>query len=80
MPAPDVGLPCGVMENCPDAATTAFAATRDRRVHVLRERTPQAATPTLSCSAFDPIAALVACASRRKIGARRYGFTSTHRM
>ena len=54
MPSPDVGLPCGVMEVCPDGT--------DYRVRCdgtsgacmcFMKGVPTAATPTLSCSGFD---------------------------
>jgi hypothetical protein len=62
MPAPDLGLPCGVMEACPDGSNyrvrcdgTSGACT------CFANGAPQAAMPTMSCTGFDPMAALVAC-------------------
>ena len=62
MPAPDVGLPCSVMEVCPDGT--------DYRVRCdgtsgscmcFMKGVPTATTPTLSCTGIDSSAALVAC-------------------
>jgi hypothetical protein len=62
MPSPDVGLPCGVREFCPDGI--------DYRVNCdgttgacmcFMKGMPTASTPTMMCSSFDPIGALVAC-------------------
>ena len=62
MPSPDVGLPCSVMESCPDgsnyrvncdgvtSACTCFA-----------NGAPTATMPTMSCTTFDPLADLIAC-------------------
>ncbi len=62
MPSPDVGLPCSVIESCPDGsnyrvncdgatgACTCFA-----------NGAPAATMPTMSCATFDPLADLVAC-------------------
>ena len=62
MPAPDVGLPCGVMETCPDGKS--YRVRCDGTTGACMcfvNGTPQAATPTMSCSGFNPTAALVAC-------------------
>ena len=62
MPSPDVGLPCGVMEVCPDGT--------DYRVRCdgtsgacmcFMKGVPTAAMPTLSCNPFIPSVALAAC-------------------
>jgi hypothetical protein len=62
MPSPDVGLPCGVTEVCPDGT--------DYRVRCdgtsgacmcFMKGLPTAAMPTLSCSNFIPSVALDAC-------------------
>jgi hypothetical protein len=62
MPSPDVGLPCGVMEVCPDGTDyrvrcdgTSGACT------CFMKGVPTAAMPTLSCSSFIPSVALAAC-------------------
>jgi hypothetical protein len=62
MPPADVGLPCSVMEACPDGSsyrvrcdgvTGACTCTANG--------VPTTTMPTLSCTTFDPLADLVAC-------------------
>ncbi|HXU04737.1 MAG TPA: hypothetical protein VN903_27430 [Polyangia bacterium] len=62
MPAAQPGQPCGVMEVCPDGTDyrvrcdgTSGACT------CFLKGVPAAAMPTMSCTGFDPSAALVAC-------------------
>ena len=62
MPAPDVGLPCGVMENCPDGKSYRVRCDGTSGACMcFVNGAPQATMPTMSCSAFNPTAALVAC-------------------
>ena len=62
MPSTDVGLPCGVMEFCPDG--TDYRVRCDGTTGACTcflKGVPTAATPTLACSSFNASAALAAC-------------------
>ena len=62
MPSTDVGLPCAVSEVCPDGTDYRVRCdgTTGACVCFLKGM-PTAAMPAMSCSSFDPSAALVAC-------------------
>jgi hypothetical protein len=58
----DLGLPCGVMEDCPDGSNyrvrcndTTGACT------CFANGVPNASMPTVTCSSFNASAVLVAC-------------------
>jgi hypothetical protein len=62
MPSPDLGLPCGVSEFCPDG--TDYRVRCDGTTGACTcflKGVPTAAMPTMACSSFNPSAAFVAC-------------------
>jgi hypothetical protein len=62
MPSPDVGLPCGVMESCPDGSNYRVRCDGvTGACTCIANGVPTATMPTASCSAFNPSAELLAC-------------------
>jgi hypothetical protein len=61
-PSPDVGLPCGVREICPDGID--YKVNCDGTTGAcscFMKGAPTASMPTMACTSFDPIGALTAC-------------------
>ena len=62
MPSTAQGAPCGVMESCPDGSNYHVLCDGSTGSCMCFANAAQtAAMPTISCTAFDPMATLVAC-------------------
>jgi len=61
MPAPDVGLPCGVAEYCPDGSNYRVRCDGGTGACTCIANGAMKPGPDMSCATLDPMAALVGC-------------------